>query len=255
MGVVYDGAKEATMSELIDRSRTVERMKDALKLDPAQTAVLTIDCQRGNLEPAIASLPVPESEANRVISGTNRLLALARKAGVSIIHVTTVYEAPLLANHPFERAMLELDESFTPHSQSNFAHHKSPGSIGAQIVPALDVQPSDLIVDSKRTFDSFQGTPLELLLRFMKKDTLLVAGCNTNTCVLSSAFGGYNRGFRMVIVSDCVASAYGDDLHRFALANIQRRLGWVLTLDEVEEKISRRDSTTSQAPCAVGQRT
>lgn len=239
------------MSELIDRSRTIERMNEALKLDPAQTAVLTIDCQRGNLEPAIASLPVPESEANRVIAGTNRLLALGRKAGISVIHVTTVYEAPLLANHPFERAMLELAESFTPHRQSNFAHHKSPGSIGAQIVPALDVQASDLIVDSKRTFDSFQGTPLELLLRFMKKDTLLVAGCNTNTCVLSTAFGAYNRGLRVVIVSDCVASAYGEDLHRFALANIQRRLGWVLTLDEVEEKISARTSIAPQATAAA----
>ena len=102
------------------------------------------------------------------------------------------------------------------------------------------MRPSDLIVDSKRTFDGFHGTPLELLLRYMKIDTLLVAGCNTNTCVLATAFGGYNRGLRMVVVSDCVASAYGEDLHVFALANIQRRLGWVLTLDEVEEKITGR---------------
>lgn len=227
------------MSQLIDRSRTLERMNAALTLDPAHTAVLTIDCQRGNLEPAIASLPVPASECERVISGTNRLLALARKADVSIVHATTVYEAPLLANHPFERAMLELEESFTPHRQSNFAHHKSPGSIGGEIVPGLDVHSTDLIVDSKRTFDSFHGTPLELLLRFMKKDTLLVAGCNTNTCVLATAFGAYNRGLRVVIVADCVASAYGEDLHRFALANIQRRLGWVLTLAEVQAKLPR----------------
>lgn len=227
------------MSSMIDRSRTIERMKGALRLEPARTAVLTIDCQRGNLEPAIASLPVPEAECKRVIDGTNRLLALARRNEVAVIHATTVYEAPLLAQHPFERAMLQLDESLTPHGASNFARHKSPGSIGAQIVPALDVRPADLVVDSKRTFDSFHGTPLELLLRFMKRDTLLLAGCNTNTCVLSTAFGAYNRGFRVVVISDCVASAYGNDLHQFALANVQRRLGWMLTLDELEEKLPR----------------
>jgi nicotinamidase-related amidase len=227
------------MSSMIDRSRTIERMKGALRLEPARTAVLTIDCQRGNLEPAIASLPVPEAECKRVIDGTNRLLALARRNEVAVIHATTVYEAPLLAQHPFERAMLQLDESFTPHGASNFARHKSPGSIGAQIVPALDVRPADLVVDSKRTFDSFHGTPLELLLRFMKRDTLLLAGCNTNTCVLSTAFGAYNRGFRVVVISDCVASAYGNDLHQFALANVQRRLGWMLTLEELEGKLSR----------------
>ncbi len=222
---------------MIDRSSTIARMKKGLALDRSRTAVLTIDCQRGNLDPAIASLPVPETECKRVIDGTNRLLALARANGVAVIHATTVYEAPLLAQHPFERAMLELDESFTPHRASDFARHKSPGSIGAQLVPELDVQPSDVIVDSKRTFDSFLGTPLELLLRYMQRDTLLVAGCNTNTCVLSTAFGAYNRGLRVVVIADCVASAYGNDLHEFALANIQRRLGWVLTLDELRGKL------------------
>ena len=124
--------------------------------------------------------------------------------------------------------------------RSDFARHKRPGSIEGEIMPSLGVQPSDLIVDSKRTFDAFQGTPLELLLRFMKKDTLLIAGCNTNTCVLATTFGAYNRGLRAVIVADCVASAYGEDLHRFALANIERRLGWVLTIDELERKIVAR---------------
>jgi biuret amidohydrolase len=225
------------MSSAENRSQMIERMKQALQLDPAATAVVTIDCQRGNLEPAIASLPVPESECRRVIEGTNQLLAMARRADIPVVHVTTVYEAPLLANHPFERAMLELKESFSPHANSDFARHKSPGSIEGEIVPALNVHETDLRVDSKRTFDAFVGTPLELLLRFMKRDTLVLAGCNTNTCVLATTFGAYNRGFRAVVVSDCVASAYGEDLHDFALANIQRRLGWVLDLDELRAKL------------------
>jgi nicotinamidase-related amidase len=225
------------MANLIDRSNMVERMKNALALDPADCAVLTIDCQRGNLDPALASLPVPEPECSRVMAGTNRLLKMARARGVAVLHASTVWEAPLMATHPFERAMLELKESFTPHAKSDFARHKSPGSVEGQLMPDLDVQPADLLVDSKRTFDSFLNTPLELLLRAMKRNTVLVAGCNTNTCVLSTTYGGYNRGFRMVIVSECVASAYGNDLHEFALSNIQRRLGWVLSLDEVEARL------------------
>ncbi len=225
------------MADLIDRSNMVERMKNALRLDPADCAVLTIDCQRGNLDPALASLPVPEPECSRVMAGTNRLLKMARAHGAAVVHASTVWEAPLLAAHPFEQAMLELKESFTPHAKSDFARHKSPGSVEGQLMPGLDVQPSDLLLDSKRTFDSFLNTPLELLLRALKRNTVLVAGCNTNTCVLSTTYGGYNRGFRMVIVSECVASAYGNDLHEFALSNIERRLGWVLCLDEVETKL------------------
>lgn len=227
------------MPELIDRTATMDRMNALLEINPASAAVVTIDCQRGNLEPEIASLPVPAEECRRVIAGTNRLLAAARKHGIEVVHVTTVYEAPLLANHPFERAMLQLKESLSPHAKSDFARHKRPGSIEGQIVPALDVRSSDLVVDSKRTFDAFHGTPLELLIRFMKKDTLFIAGCNTNTCVLATVFGAYNRGLRAVVISDCVASAYGQDLHQFALSNIHRRLGWVLSFDELEAKIAR----------------
>lgn len=228
------------MADPVDRSSTISRMNALLDIDPANCAVITIDCQRGNLEPEIASLPVPADECKRVIAGTNRLLATARRHSIAVVHVTTVYEEPLLGQHPFERAMLQLKESFSPHAKSDFARHKSPGSIEGQIVPALDVQPSDLIVDSKRTFDAFLGTPLELLLKFMKKDTLFIAGCNTNTCVLASVFGAYNRGLRAVVISDCVASAYGQDLHQFALANIQRRLGWVISLDELDAKLPQR---------------
>ncbi len=221
----------------VDRTRTIERMKAALQLAPLSTAVVTIDCQRGNLDPALASLPVPEPHCHRVVEATNQLIATARTLDIPVLHVSTVYEAPLLANHPFERAMLETKESFTPHRQSDFARHKRPGSIEGELMPQLDVRPEDLRVDSKRTFDSFHDTPLELLLRSMQRDTLLFAGCNTNTCVLATTFGAYNRGFRVVVVADCVASAYGEDLHEFALDNIRRRLGWVLTLDELGAKL------------------
>ena len=222
---------------MVDRSSMIERMNAALAIDPGKCAVITIDCQRGNLDPAIASLPVPQADCERVVAATNRLLRFARSRAIAVLHVTTVYEESLLGTHPFERAMLQARLSFTPHRASDFARHKRPGSIEAEIVANLDVQPSDIAVPSKRTFDMFHGTPLELLLRSMGKDTLLIAGCNTNTCVLASTFGAYNRGLLPVVIADCVASAYGEDLHAFALANIQRRLGWVLTLDELDRKL------------------
>lgn len=232
---------------LIDRSSMIERMKDELHLEAARTAVVTIDCQRGNLDPEIASLPVPKAECQRILGGINRLLADARKVGAPIIHVDTVYEESLLGTHPFERAMLNAKQSFTPHSQSDFARHKRPGSAEAELMPEMDVRPEDYRVGSKRTFDMFYGTQLEILLRSLEVDTLLVAGCNTNTCVLASVYGAYVRNFKVVVLSDCVASAYGEDLHAFALSNIQRRLGWVLTLNELEDKLGISRPASAEA--------
>lgn len=221
----------------IDRSSMINRMKEELHLDAGRCAVVTIDCQRGNLDPSIATLPVPEEEVQRIVGGINRLIGVGREAGMPIIHVDTVYEPSLLGTHPFEQAMLAAKQSFTPHRQSNFANHKSPGSPEAELIPEMDVRPEDHRVGSKRTFDMFFGTQLEILLRSLDIDTLLIAGCNTNTCVLASVYGAYVRYFKVVVFSDCVASAYGEDLHHFALSNIQRRLGWVLTVDELEEKL------------------
>jgi nicotinamidase-related amidase len=225
-------------SPVVDRTAMIENMKAALRIDPASAAVVTIDCQRGNLDPSIASLPVPEAEATRIVAGLNRLIGMARADSIPVFHVDTVYEPSLLGTHPFERAMKEAKQSFTPHKQSDFARHKSPGSLEAELVPDLDVRKEDYRVGSKRTFDSFFGTQLEILLRSMNIDTLLIGGCNTNTCVLATVFGAYVRGFKVIVLSDCVASAYGEDLHQFALSNIQRRLGWVLTIDELEAKLA-----------------
>lgn len=222
----------------VDRSAMIQDMNAALRLEPARSAVVTIDCQRGNLDPVIASLPVPEAQAKQILAGLNRLIGNARALSIPVIHVDTVYEQPLLGTHPFERAMLEAKQSFTPHRQSDFARHKSPGSPEAALMPGLDVSADDYRVGSKRTFDSFFGTQLEILLRSLEVNTLLIGGCNTNTCVLATVFGAYVRGFKIVLLSDCVASAYGEDLHEFALSNIQRRLGWVLTLDELEDKFA-----------------
>ena len=66
---------------------------------------------------------------------------------------------------------------------------------------------------------------------------MILAGANTNTCVQCSAFGAYNRDLKVVVAADCVASAYGPDLHEFALENVRRRLGWVLTNSEIAEKL------------------
>ena len=42
----------------------------------------------------------------------------------------------------------------------------------------------------------------------------------------------------MVVVSDCVASMYGEDLHVLGLENVKRCLGYVLTVEEFKEKLS-----------------
>ena len=234
----------------IDRGAMIERMKQMLTLDSARTALITIDMQRGALDPELATLPVPADECKRVLEGTQQLLAMARSSGVQVIHVLTAWHACEIAAHPFERAIVEAKQSLTPHAQSDYAHHKLEGSREAEMMPELAPDPKDLLITSKRRFDMFYGTNLEILLRVLKTEAVILAGANTNTCVQCSVFGAYNRDLKVVVASDCVASAYGPDLHEFALNNVRRRLGWVLTNAEIAEKLGA-DVASKKKPRAA----
>jgi len=75
----------------VDRSAMIQCMNEVLRLEPERSAVITIDCQRGNLDPDIASLPVPEAQAESILAGLNRMIANARARSIPVIHVDTVY--------------------------------------------------------------------------------------------------------------------------------------------------------------------
>ena len=66
----------------------------------------------------------------------------------------------------------------------------------------------------KPRHSAFFATPLELLLRDLEADTLVIAGIAGNICVLFSANDAYIRGYRVVVPSDCIASNTRADTRR-----------------------------------------
>lgn len=55
--------------------------------------------------------------------------------------------------------------------------------------------------------------------------------------------------FKSSTAQDCVASMYGDDLHVLGLQNIARCLGWVITNEQLFEKL--RNSAPTAASSAA----
>jgi nicotinamidase-related amidase len=223
--------------ERIDRSAMIDAMRKTLTLDPAKTVAIPIDIQRGAFDAELGTLSVPANEVKRVLAGTRELLPALRGRGVKVINVTSQwYRFERERTHPFVQALNAAKLSLTPHAQSNMVDHKIVGSKGAEMMPGL-AEPEDLLVDSKRRFDSFYGTNLEVLLRVIGADAVILLGANTNTCVQCTAFAAYCRDLKVIVAADCVATAYGQDLHEFALDNVRRRLGWVLTNQQILEKL------------------
>jgi len=58
----------------------------------------------------------------------------------------------------------------------------------------------------KPKHSAFFSTTLELLLQYLKANTLILTGISGDMCVLFTASDAYMRDFHLVVPSDCVAS-------------------------------------------------
>jgi nicotinamidase-related amidase len=69
----------------------------------------------------------------------------------------------------------------------------------------------------KPKHSAFYSTSLELLLRYLKANTLILTGIAGNICVLFSASDGYMRDFNLLVPQDCIASeTEADNQHALA---------------------------------------
>ncbi len=66
--------------------------------------------------------------------------------------------------------------------------------------------PGDLVISGCRTMDPFLSTELDDLLRARGVDTLALTGHHTNWALESAARSAFDRGYRVLLVSDCAAA-------------------------------------------------
>jgi biuret amidohydrolase len=229
--------------ELVDRASLIGGLYRQLVLKPQKTAIVTIDMHRGHLDMDVATMPAKPEDAKRVIANARAALDFARGLKVPVIHVVLVYRRiPGIGNEgmvsPFWKAIHGQGEKdrLTPGRASTVREHNVEGSPGTQIIPEL-YREGDYVIDNKKRLDCFYGTDLRSLLDVLKVENVVLMGINTNTCVLNTAFTAFNFDYRVVVLSDCVASMYGDDLHVLGLQNIARCLGWVITNEQLFEKL------------------
>lgn len=227
---------------LEDQSEKLRKLNDWLRLDPAKTAAVTIDMHRGHLDPVEATLPVSAETSARVRAAAKDLLPFLRNLSVPVIHVILTWRPKEAYNFnprvEAERFTLSR-RAPTTDAQRRGILHNIEGSIQCELMPEIGPEPGDYIINTKKTLSSFLGTDLGLLLgSFLKVDTVLLMGINTNTCVQNAGFEAMNLGYKVVVVEECVGSMYGEDLHVLGLQNIARCIGWVLKAEEVKAKLA-----------------
>jgi biuret amidohydrolase len=197
-------------------------------VDHPSAAVVAIDCHRGHLDPAVATMPATPETAARLTQANRRFLDGARRLGLPIIHCVTTYRdvAEIRAN-PFWRTRAE-DPNAT---RKNVLRHNLAGSPGCAIMPGLR-EAGDLVVDTKKRYDCFQGTDLDLTLRAHGINTVLITGINTNSCVLATACAANVRDYAVMVIEDCVDTMDSPAHHEAALMCLRTAFGFVVSAAE-----------------------
>jgi gluconolactonase len=195
-----------------------------IALDPRRTALIIQDMQNDVIIEggafADSGAPAHASQQN-VVENVARLAAACRAAGVPVIHVWYIVEpgaTGLKLNAPLFEGVKE-------------ANALVRGSWGAAPADGLEPQEGDHIVEKMRMNGFFQ-TRLDVLLRGLGVDTIVITGAWTNMSIEHTARHGADAGYRAWVASDGTSTT-GDEWQHAALNYAMTNVAAVATCDEL----------------------
>jgi nicotinamidase-related amidase len=204
--------------------------------DPSATAVLSIDMHRSHLGDPVAC-PCPGPRGLEAIEPTNRFHRSARELGIPIIHVRTHLRRDGVDDANGARAAWRRILRWSGEANELLDEHVVEGTRWTEFV--TEVLPRDLVVHKKR-LSCFVATDLDLLLRNMRKNTLVIEGIFTDACDLSTALDAANLDYGVVIPRD-VARGSSEEMEEAALAIVSSYAGLVVdSKDLIAEWQARR---------------
>ena len=95
--------------------------------------------------------------------------------------------------------------------------------LGGELVDTIAPDENDRFVVKPR-YSAFDHTPLELILRSLDIERILLAGMSTEGCVVQTAIDGRELGFKITVLRDACASP-DERLEQVALAYLEEVVG------------------------------
>jgi gluconolactonase len=160
--------------------------------------------------------------SQNVVGNVADLAAACRSVGVPVIHIWYLVEdgaQGLKQNAPLFQGVKE-------------ANALVRGSWGAAPADGLEPQDGDHVVEKMR-MNGFYETRLDILLRGLGAETLLITGAWTNMSIEHTARHGADAGYEVVVASDGT-STVSDEWQDAALNYAMNNVGKVATCAEIK---------------------
>lgn len=191
-----------------------KRKRSSVKFNKGSTAILVVDMLNDFLKPGGKMVL---DGGRGLISPVRRLLAQARKAGIPVIYVNDSHRLGLKEDREFKKR----------------TEHCIEGTWGAAVIDELKPKKKDFVV-LKRRFSGFYDTDLDLTLKDLCIDTVIVMGVVTNICVRSTIHDAFFRGYKVLVPRDCVM-ATGEREQESSLYDIETHFGDLATSETIIE--------------------
>ena len=201
---------------------------EALQLDPRRCALIIQDMQNDVIIDggAFADSGAPaHAIAQNAVANVADLAAACRAAGVPVIHVWYIVEdgaAGLKQNAPLFQGVRESGGLVR-------------GSWGAAPADGLEPEDGDHVVEKMR-MNGFYETRLDILLRGLGAETIVITGAWTNMSIEHTARHGADAGYEIVVASDGT-STISEEWQHAALDYAMNNVGKVASCAEIKSAL------------------
>jgi gluconolactonase len=197
-------------------------------IDPKTAALVIQDLQNDVIIEGGAfadSGAPPHAKSQDVVENVTRLAEACRKAGVPVIHVWYIVE----------EGAVGLKQNAPLFEGVKGSNGLVRGSWGAAPADGLEPKEGDHVVEKMR-MNAFYGTRLDILLRGLGVETLIISGAWTNMSIEHTARHAADAGYRAIVVSDGT-STIDDEWQHAALNYAMTNVAAVATCAEVAEAL------------------
>ncbi len=141
-------------------------------------------------------------QAERMVGNIQKLLSAFREQARQVVytrHGAFLPNGPDLIVRRRGREAVALTSG-----DCSSGHMAVRGESGHEILSQVSPRIGELVLD-KNTSSAFHSSPMDLLLRNMKVETLVLTGLATDQCVLATAIDAADRGFHVILAADACA--------------------------------------------------
>jgi len=178
-------------------------------------ALIVVDVNRAFTDPASPLV----CDLDGVVAAIDRLLDLARAAGIPVVYTTVSYDegdkqaaAAFIDKIP---ALLTLEA----------------GTRWVEIDPRIAPRDDEPVLN-KLFASAFFGTALSSFLTANRCDSLIVTGASTSGCVRATVVDAIQHGYRPIVPREAVGDR-NPDAHAANLYDIETKYGDVVSVDDL----------------------